>query len=56
MHTELAKATEALEKILAELEAAHLPVAAAHVSTAVELVNAEVRRRTPASRPRLRAV
>jgi hypothetical protein len=56
MSSELKNTQQVLEQILAELEAANLPVAAAHVSTAVELVNAEMRRRTPARRPRLRAV
>jgi hypothetical protein len=55
MGKELAETAQGLEILLGELEKANLPIAAAHVSTAVELLQAEIRRRVPVE-PHLRIV
>jgi hypothetical protein len=55
MNYELSETAQGLEILLEELEKANLPIAAAHVSTAVELLQAEIRRRVPVE-PQLRIV
>jgi hypothetical protein len=56
MDTDITKVTEQLEQVLASLEGANLPIAAAHVSTAVELLKIEAARARPEGQSKLRIV
>lgn len=53
---DIRKSAEALEQLLTDLESADLPIAAAHISTALELLKREVRKKQKNVKVKLKIV